>query len=60
MLRTHHLGQLNKDLAGEEVVLSAWVQYFRKHGSLIFLNLRDHYGLVQVKLDKDSFLEAFS
>ncbi|MCF7820452.1 MAG: aspartate--tRNA ligase [Candidatus Pacebacteria bacterium] len=59
MLRTHNLGQLNKDLAGKEVILSAWVQYRRDHGSLIFLNLRDHYGLVQVKIDKEAYPEVF-
>jgi aspartyl-tRNA synthetase len=59
MLRTHNLGQLNKDLVGKEVVLSGWVQYRRDHGSLIFLNLRDHYSLVQVKVDKEAHLDVF-
>jgi aspartyl-tRNA synthetase len=52
MLRTHDLSQLNKKIAGQEVTICAWVKYRRDHGGLIFLTLRDHYGLVQVKIDK--------
>jgi aspartyl-tRNA synthetase len=52
MLRTHDLSQLNKKIAGQEVTICAWVKYRRDHGGLIFLTLRDHYGLVQVKIDE--------
>ncbi|MFA6513685.1 MAG: aspartate--tRNA ligase [Patescibacteria group bacterium] len=51
MLRTHTCGELNKKLAGENVVLAGWINSFRNHGGLIFLDLRDHYGLTQVKID---------
>ncbi|NCD00960.1 aspartate--tRNA ligase [bacterium] len=59
MLRTHNLGELNEKMVGQEVVLSAWVHYRRDHGALIFVNIRDHYGLVQVKFDKDKDSELF-
>ncbi len=60
MLRTHNLGQINKDLAGQKVTVSAWVKYRRDHGGLIFLTLRDHYGLVQAKVDKDLRSDVYS
>ena len=53
MLRTHNLSELNKEIAGQEVTICAWVKYRRDHGGLIFLTLRDHYGLVQVKIDEN-------
>jgi aspartyl-tRNA synthetase len=52
MLRTHNLSELNKKIAGQEVTICAWVKYRRDHGGLIFLTLRDHYGLVQAKIDE--------
>ncbi len=55
--RTHTCEQLRKDLVGEEVVLSGWVHRKRDHGNLLFLDLRDHYGLTQCVLESDS--EAF-
>jgi aspartyl-tRNA synthetase len=62
MLRTHNLSQLNKKIVGQEVTICAWVKYRRDHGALIFLTLRDHYGLIQAKidekLDKDVYEEA--
>jgi aspartyl-tRNA synthetase len=62
MLRTHNLSELNKKIAGQEVTICAWVKYRRDHGGLIFLTLRDHYGLIQVKIDekddKDVYKEA--
>jgi aspartyl-tRNA synthetase len=52
MLRTHNLSELSKKIAGQEVTICAWVKYRRDHGGLIFLTLRDHYGLVQAKIDE--------
>jgi aspartyl-tRNA synthetase len=48
MLRTHTCGQLNANDAGREVTLCGWVATRRDHGKLIFIDLRDRYGLTQV------------
>lgn len=49
--RSHYCGQVTKDLAGQKVVLTGWVESRRDHGSLIFIDLRDREGIVQVVLD---------
>ena len=51
MLRTHTCGELKKSLAGERVTLTGWINSLRNHGGLIFLDLRDRYGLTQIKVD---------
>ncbi len=49
--RTHYCGSVNKAHVGEKVNLMGWVDTRRDHGSLIFIDLRDRSGLVQVVLD---------
>ncbi|MBX3456889.1 MAG: aspartate--tRNA ligase [Candidatus Paracaedibacteraceae bacterium] len=55
--RTHTCGQLRKSDAGQTVRLSGWVHRKRDHGNLLFIDLRDHYGLTQcvVNVDSSSF-----
>ncbi|MCX5710114.1 MAG: aspartate--tRNA ligase [Candidatus Omnitrophica bacterium] len=48
MLRTHTCGQLTAADAGKEVVLCGWIAKRRDHGKLIFIDIRDRYGLTQV------------
>jgi len=50
MLRTHTCGQLTANDAGQEVTLCGWVHIRRDHGKLIFIDLRDRYGLTQVTI----------
>lgn len=49
--RTHYCGHINKSLVGQEVILMGWVDTRRDHGSLVFIDLRDREGIVQVVLD---------
>ncbi|MDH5412224.1 MAG: OB-fold nucleic acid binding domain-containing protein, partial [Alphaproteobacteria bacterium] len=56
--RTHTCGALRLDDVGKTVRLSGWVHVKRDHGNLLFIDLRDHYGLTQVVLDISSPLFA--
>ena len=46
--RTHNCGQLRLNDKDKEVRLSGWVHRKRDHGNLLFIDLRDHYGITQV------------
>ncbi|EMQ2875201.1 aspartate--tRNA ligase [Vibrio navarrensis] len=52
-MRTHYCGHLNKSLAGQTVELCGWVNRRRDLGGLIFIDMRDREGVVQVVVDPD-------
>lgn len=47
-IRTHHCGALNKGHVGQRVVLNGWVHRRRDHGNVLFIDLRDRFGVTQI------------
>jgi aspartyl-tRNA synthetase len=58
-MRSHYCGQVNEKLVGQEVTVAGWVHRRRDHGGVIFVDLRDRDGLLQIVFDPDS-KEQFS
>ena len=54
--RTHTCGELNLKDNGEDVLLSGWINKKRDHGNLLFIDLRDNYGITQCVIDNKSDL----
>lgn len=52
--RTHHCNQLTSKEVGQEVKLSGWVHRKRDHGQLLFVDLRDHFGITQLVVNEGS------
>jgi aspartyl-tRNA synthetase len=54
MYRTHTLGDIDESFIDQTVTLSGWAHRRRDHGGVIFIDLRDRYGMVQVVIDPDT------
>ena len=52
--RTHSCGELTKKNKGQDIILSGWINKKRDHGNLLFLDLRDNYGVTQCVIDKSN------
>lgn len=53
--RTHTCGELNINNVNQEVTLVGWVSKKRNLGSLVFIDLRDHFGFVQIVAEDEKF-----
>ncbi len=52
--RTHNCNELTKKNDGQEIILSGWINKKRDHGNLLFIDLRDNYGVTQCIIDKSN------
>ena len=57
MYRTHNLGELNIKNVGEEVELSGWIQKIRNLGGMVFIDLRDQFGITQIVVNDEKSQE---
>src|SRR5258705_11862395 len=53
-MRSHYCGQVNETLVGQAVAVAGWVHRRRDHGGVIFVDLRDREGLVQIVCNPDA------
>ena len=58
MYRTHNCGELRKDNVDQEVRLAGWIDTIRDHGGVIFIDLRDNYGITQIVFNDESLTEG--
>ena len=52
--RTHNCGELTKKNNSQDIILSGWINKKRDHGNLLFVDLRDNYGVTQCVIDKNN------
>ena len=60
MYRTMMIGEVDEKLIGQEIELAGWVKSVRDHGGIVFIDLRDKSGVVQLKTHDDSLLTSLS
>ena len=60
MYRTHNCGELRKDNVDQEVRLAGWIDTIRDHGGVIFIDLRDNYGITPIVFNDESLTEGLS
>ena len=60
MLRTHTCGELSTEYLNQSVTLSGWVKRRRDHGGLIFIDLRDQYGVTQIVFNPKNSIKSYN
>ena len=60
MYRTITSAELNEGFVGKKVTIAGWVSVVRDHGGIVFIELRDKYGFVQLTTEDDSYLTSLS
>ncbi len=58
MLRTHYCAKINKEHIGQQISACGWVNSYRDHSNVWFVDLRDTTGLLQVVIDKKQFPDS--
>lgn len=51
--RTHNISQITEALDGQRIKVAGWVENIRDHGGVMFIDLRDHYGVLQIVMNNE-------